>query len=112
MAKNKLAEGIDPEQPAFLRVPVKCIATVVAALAAAGFKQEAKSVEEFTKDYTDPKLNAEREKWIERAGGKDGEFEFDTDSTISHSDDDGEYVLGWVWVYGPKNEEEVDENAE
>lgn len=100
---------IDPEQPAFLRVPVKCISTVVAALKDAGFEAEAKAVEVFTRDYTDPEANANRLAWLEKASeqaGKSGEVEFDCDATISHSDDPGEYVLGWVWIEGEKDSSE------
>jgi len=97
-----VSKSIDPEQPAFMRVPVKCIPTVVSALEAAGFASQAKDVAEFTRYYTDPVLNAEREEWVARADAeaREGEVEFDSDSTISGSDG-GQYVLGWVWVDGP-----------
>jgi hypothetical protein len=96
---------IDPQQPAFLRVPVKCLPTVIAALKSAGFEAEAKAVEDFTRDYTDPEANAERLEWLAKADeeAKDGEVEFDSDATISHSEG-GQYVLGWVWVYGEEED--------
>lgn len=100
---------IDPEQGAFLRVPVKCLPTVVEALKAAGFEAEARSVESFTRDYTDEEANENRKKWLRRARGvaRDGEVEFDSDATISHSDDKGQYVLAWVWV----DDEETEANG-
>jgi hypothetical protein len=97
---------VDPEQLAFLRVPVKCITLVVTALRTAGFTQEAERVSEFTKNYTDPTANAARHEWLVRAeaqAAKAGEIEFDSDATISGSEEGGEYVLGWVWVYGPSD---------
>lgn len=93
---------IDPNQPAFLRVPVKCLETVIAALRANGFESEARNVEDFTEHYTDPVLNEDRRDWLKRAikqAHKDGEIEFDSDATISDSGNvEGQYVLGWVWV--------------
>jgi hypothetical protein len=99
---------IDPEQPAFLRVPVKCLPTIIKALKKAGFKQVAGDVEQFTRDYTDPEADAERRRWLAKADelARDGEIEFDSDATISHSGDGGQYVLGWMWV---DDDEEDDE---
>lgn len=100
---------IDPDQPIFLRVPFKCRELIIDALKAGGFKGEAKQVAEFTKDYATPRANAIREAWVKRAiaqRAKDGEIEFDSDATISHSDDPGEYVLGWVWIEEPEKEKE------
>lgn len=100
-----MSDQIDPDQPMFLRAPVKCRAVILEALRAAGFEQEARDVETFTKDYVDPKGNANRLKWLERADEQRqeyGKIEFDSDATISHSSDNGEYVLGWVWVEGPE----------
>lgn len=97
--------AIDPEQPMFLRVPVKCRQVVIDALVAAGFQQEATAVEQFTSDYVDLEANVERLRWLEMAEAKaarDGEIEFDSDATISHSQEageEGQYILGWVWVY-------------
>jgi hypothetical protein len=102
---------IDPDQPMFLRVPVKCLTVILEALRAAGYEQEAKEAESFTRDYVDPKANADRLKWLERAEEqkqKYGEIEFDSDATISHSDDNGEYVLGWVWVEGSEAPEQTE----
>lgn len=101
--------ALDPEQPMFLRLPLKCRQVVIDALNAAGFLQEAKNCKEFTEDYADPGRNANREAWLALAKGtvaKDGEIEFDSDATISHSGDKGEYVLGWVWVEDPDYEDE------
>lgn len=117
MAKKKSSKraplpAIDPEQPMFLRIPVKCFDVVHAALLAAGHTQVANAVDSFTRDYRFKRENARRLKWIELADerhggdGGDGEPEFDSDSTVSHSDDDGEYVLGWVWVSTPDEWEE------
>jgi hypothetical protein len=105
--------AIDPEQPAFIRVPVKAISVITAALEAVGMKKEANEVEAFARDYTDPEANANRESWLAEANGmaRDGEIEFDSDSTISHSEG-GEYVLGWVWVKGDEEEDEDEENDE
>jgi hypothetical protein len=33
---------------------------------------------------------------------KDGEIEIDDDSTVSHWDANGQYVLAWVWVDNPE----------
>jgi hypothetical protein len=95
----------------FCRIPVKCRDVVISALRAAGFAQEARDVESFTRDYVDPKANANRLKWVGRADivARDGEIEFDSDATISHSESGGEYVLGWVWVDGPPDREDNDE---
>lgn len=96
----------------FLRVPVKCRQTVIDALEAAGFKQEAEAVAGFTKDYVDPEANAYRVQCLERARaelGRDGEIEFDDDSVPSHSDDPGEYMLAWVWLYTDEKREEDEE---
>ena len=97
-----MSEAIDPEQPMFLRVPVKCLEIVLSALRSAGFEKEAAAVSSFTRDYVDPGANANRLKWVARADAeaRDGEVEFDSDATISHSEG-GQYVLGWVWVDGP-----------
>ena len=86
---------IDPEQPMFLRLPVKCRQLVLDALTVGGFEQQAKDVESFTNDYVDPRANADRLAWIDRADeeARDGEVEFDSDATISHSEG-GQYVLG------------------
>lgn len=92
---------IDPEQPAFIRVPVKAIPLIIDLLRREGLESEADAAETFTEYYTNPDLNALRERWIDHAGGKDGQIEFDSDSTISQSSEEGEYVLGWVWVDGP-----------
>ena len=104
--------SVDPDQPAFVRVPVGCLPTVFAALRAAGYDGAAKDAESFTRHYTDPGLNAERLRWLERARDvrlKYGDIEFDSDATISESDDSGEYVLGWVWVEGPAAPEGEDD---
>ncbi len=97
-------------QNMMIRIPANCLSTVLLALRAAGFEDEAKKVEEFTHEYIDPAANANRVMWVERAReqhGKDGEIEFDDDSTISLSEDNGEYVLGWVWVDGDEQEEDL-----
>lgn len=102
--------AIDPTQPVFLRVPVKCLRTIIDALLAAGFSQEANEVQDFTHAYTDPAANAERQRWLnlaEETVAKDGEIEFDADATISHSTDNGEYVLGWIWVDAAVEAEEA-----
>lgn len=102
-----MAKKLDPEQPMFLRVPLKCRLTVIKALQKAGFETEARRVLEFTRDYALTKANRNRLKWLERADeqvAKDGHIEFDSDATISHSEG-GQYVLGWVWVDGPEEEE-------
>jgi len=102
-----MSKPIDPEHPAFLRVPVKCIPIVTEALRAAGFATEAAQVNDFTKMYTDPDLNVVREKWLEHAIAttqKDGEVEFDSDAIPSRTQDKGEYILGWVWVDEPEKE--------
>lgn len=101
-----MPDEIDPEQPCMLRVPVKCVPTVVAALAAAGFAIEAEAVERFARDYTDPAADAARRRWLKlaEAVAADGEVEFDADATISHSADNGQYVLGWVWVDAPETD--------
>ena len=103
---------IDPEQPAFIRVPVKCLPTIISALMEDNYVQEAKTVQEFSRDYTDPEANAERLLWLERAEKwrEWGEVEFDSDATISHSTDNGQYVLGWIWVDGPEEEEEDEDD--
>jgi hypothetical protein len=107
------APAIDPTQPAFLRVPVCCIPVIVDALRAAGFAQEAKDVESFTHQYTDPEANAERVRWLAKADAEatDGEVEFDSDVAISYSED-GQYVLGWVWTYEDKEDDEDGEEIE
>lgn len=101
--------AIDPDQPAFIRVPVKCIPTVIESLARAVFTQESRSVADFSRDYTDPVLNAERLRWLDLADeqvARDGHIEIDSDATISRSDDNGGYVLAWVWVDGDDEPEE------
>jgi hypothetical protein len=97
----------NPEDDCFLRVPVKAVPAVVAALRAAGLPEEAAEVEGFARQYTDPAVNARRVWWRDRADGeaRDGEVEFDSDAAISHSPGAGEYVLGWVWVDGPGEDE-------
>lgn len=103
------------KQNAFIRVPVESLPTIKDALRTAGFEQAAADVEMFARDYTDPDANTYRQKWLERARDtveKEGEIEFDNDATISHSDANGEYVLGWVWVEGDKNEDEHNEITE
>src|SRR5262245_32103294 len=50
--------GIDPEQPAFIRIPVKTIPTVVGALKAAAFADTSAEVERFSRNYTDAEANA------------------------------------------------------
>lgn len=98
--------AINPEQLCFCRVSVKAVPTVVNALRQTGFVTEANEVERFTNDYTDPEANSERLRWLEKADAliEYGKIEFDSDATISHSEDNGQYVLGWIWV--EDNEEE------
>lgn len=108
-----MSAAVNPEQPMFLRVPVKCRQVVIDALRAVGFESEAADVEQFTNDYVKPELNEERLSWLALARkqvAKDGEIEFDSDATISHSQD-GQYVLGWVWVDGPLEEDEEDDDG-
>lgn len=104
---------IDPEQPCFLRVPVKCVPAVLDGLHGAGFTKEAQDVEDFTRPYTDPELNAMREAWCRRADAeaRDGEVEFDSDSTFSGSEG-GQYTLGWVWVDGDGADDEEEDDDE
>jgi hypothetical protein len=103
-----------PDQPVFLRVPAAAVPAVLAGLRAGGHAAEAARVEAFVRDYLDPAANAERLRWLARADdqtARDGEVEFDSDATISHSDDPvrGQYVLGWVWVDGPSEESKADD---
>lgn len=100
-----------PDDTMFLRLPVRHRDWLLAALHHAGYHDDAKQVEAFTRDYVDPVENAERLAWLERARdrvGRDGEIEFDDDATYSKSPDNGEYVLGWVWVDGDDPEDATD----
>lgn len=102
---------IDQEQPAFMRLPVRLIPTVLKALEDSGEVNAAKEVRSFTKHYTDEDLNKYREEWVARAEdlhGRDGEVEFDSDSTVSGSEG-GEYVLAWVWVADDDDDEDEEE---
>lgn len=110
---DKQLSPIDPEQPMFLRLPVKCLQPVLDALRASGYESEAKAVESFTRHYVDPEKNADRLEWVARADEKarDGEIEFDSDATISDSEG-GQYVLGWVWVDGEDEDEDADDEDE
>lgn len=104
----------DPDAPMFLRLPVKHRDWLLAALHHAGYHEDAKQVEQFTRHYIDPTLNAERLAWLARARDvryrdTDIMIQFDNDSTISESDDGGEYVLGWVWVEGDVDEADTAE---
>jgi hypothetical protein len=105
---------VDPEAQCFLRVPAKCIDTVIESLHSAGYPQEAEAVAQFTAPYTDPNLNAARERWLALAREQieeEGELEFDDDATISQQVDtesgNGQFVLGWVWVVDTGDEEEA-----
>lgn len=48
-------------------------------------------------DYDKRMIQAARDEWH-----RDGEIEIDDVTITSGSDDDGEYVLAWVWVYDPE----------
>lgn len=92
---------VNPNQPMFLRVPVKCRDVVLNALSQAGFSAEAAAVAAFTRAYVDPASNADRVRGIERARQakqEEGSIEFDEDAAISRADDNGQYVMAWVWI--------------
>lgn len=96
---------MNPDEPVFLRLPRRLIGPLASWLEGRAELSTANNVREFTKHYTDPELNAEREKWVERAREQchsDGEVEIDADATISETDETegGQYVLAWVWVSG------------
>ncbi len=103
---------IDQELPVFLRLPIKHLELVQNFLKEQGLEAEAHEIKEFTLHYTDPKRNAYRLEYLERARAlaRDGEVEFDDDSIVSGSERNGEYMLAWVWVDGP--EEDLDETSE
>jgi hypothetical protein len=96
---------MEPNPQAFIRVPVTAIVGIAGYLRSIGMETEANHVLDFGGDYTDPARNLRRQEWVERARdqvAKDGEVEVDNDATISRSEDNGEYVLAWVWVDGPE----------
>jgi hypothetical protein len=103
---------IDQELPVFLRLPIKHLELVQNFLKEQGLEAEAHEIKEFTLHYTDPKRNAYRLEYLKRARAlaRDGEVEFDDDSIVSGSEQNGEYMLAWVWVDGP--EEDLDEMSE
>lgn len=43
--------------------------------------------------------------------GRDGELEVDDSAQVSDSDE-GAYVMAWVWVESPDNEEDAEEEEE
>lgn len=110
---EKQFPAIDLDAPCFLRVPIKCLSTVLSALRKDGFETEAKEVEEFTRQYTDPEENAARLEWIENAEINYGEIEVDKDAAVSGSSEEGEngeYVMAWLWVGGPEEDDEDEDD--
>lgn len=109
--EGRQVSTIDYDQLAMIRVSLKCLPTILAALNAAGFKQDVESVEEFSRQYTDEEANANRLEWLERAEeqrGEDGETEFRPDGLVwSHHED--AYVMGWLFVQGD-SDDDVDED--
>lgn len=100
------------EDRAFIRVKVGSIPVIIDALKAAGLESEAEEVRSFSSQYTDKEENAEREEYIERADTKDGEIEVDSDAAVSVLEDNGAYVMAWLWVDGDKEEDEDEEDDE
>lgn len=93
---------VDPANP----LTVKTVVQQFAELLDAGLSQAD------VLDALAARLSDEQRALIERARtqhNRDGELEIEDNALISESDDNGVYVLAWVWSAGP---EEVDEDED
>ncbi len=92
-------------ESAFINVPVNCLPVVLSALRKAGQVEAAQQATEASRHYLDPDANASRLGWLRwaRQEYEAEDIEFDDDATVSETDDDGAFVLGWVWVTAPRH---------
>lgn len=90
-------------ETAFIHVPVNCLLLVLAALREAGQIEAAQQLTEASRHYLDRDANTNRLEWLRRARQhyEDEDIEFDADATVNETDDEGAFVLGWVWVTSP-----------
>ena len=94
----------------FLRLPVRLMPKIVEYLESIGEEEAAINAQSFSTQYVDPDENSSRRDILDSAReqvAKDGEIEFDDDAAVSSSDS-GAYVMGWVWVDLPDEEDDED----
>lgn len=91
----------DPEQPCFIRVPVRALDAVFQVLEAMKANQGNRGL---TARYTHPGVRDIEQRFIDLADSKvarTGEIEIDSDTVVSEGEG-GAYVMAWVWVHTPE----------
>lgn len=106
----------NPNECAFIRVKLVTLPIIVRYLQSIGAGEEAKQIEDFAACYARPEADAERKEWIER-GRKQlakrhlaADVQIDDDAALSGSDAAGDYVMAWVWVDGPEDQDDDEED--